>query len=194
MTTVKRKKISASLEKLARGIRDSDEFVGHIASIADRYKREYVLETGPRGKDVRRTLKLFRKHASGLTEWFAQAAKPSSLEFEALAKIGGVMHSAPNQTLASTVTLTSWLDQAEKAAAVAETRLGSKTARNAPQIAVEALRATFERHGLKWSTQLSKANSSDAIKLLCAIAKGAGETLSPEDARETMLAARPAKI
>jgi hypothetical protein len=192
---MKRKKISSSLEKIARSIRDSDEFVGHIASIADRYRREYTLETGPRGKDVRRTLKAFRKHAIGLTQWLQQAqARQSSLEYEALTRIGAVMHSAPNQTLASSVTIVSWLDQAERSAAVAEAQLGSKKSEiNAPRIAVEALRSTFEHHGLKWSTQVTKTTASDAVKLLCAITKSAGDAMTPQEARAAMSDPKPAK-
>ena len=189
MPPMKRKKVSSALEKAARGVRDSDEFVGHIGSIADRYRREHALETVPRGRDVRRTLKAFRKHAAGLTQWFEQAqSRPSSLEYEALTKLGAVMHSAPNQTLASSATILSWLDQAERAAGAAEAALASKRpALNAPRIAADALRATFERHGLKWSTQLTRSTVSDAIKLLCAIAKSAGDaSLTPEQARGAM--------
>jgi hypothetical protein len=196
MAAMKRKKISSRLEQAARDVRDSDEFVGHIGSIAERYRREHALETGPRGRDVRRTLKVFRKHAAGLTDWFEQAqAKQSSLEYEALTKIGAVMHSAPNQTLASSATILSWLEQAERAAGAAEVQLSSKKSElNAPRLAIEALRATFERHGLKWSTQLTKTTTSDAVKLLCAIARSAGDTsITPQQARAAMLAARPAK-
>jgi hypothetical protein len=195
MTTMKRKKISSSLEKMARSIRDSDEFVGHIANIADRYRREYALETGPRGKDVRRTLKAFRKHATGLTQWLEQAqARQTSLEYEALTKIGAVMHSAPNQTLASSVTIIAWLAQAERSAAIAEAQLGSKKAEiNAHRIAIDALRATFEHHDLKWSTQVTKTSASDAVKLLCAIAKSAGDEMTPQEARVAMGGAKPTK-
>lgn len=195
MTTMKRKKISSSLEKVARSIRDSDEFVGHIANIADRYRREHALETGPRGKDVRRTLKAFRKHATGLTEWLEQAqARQTSLEYEALTKIGAVMHSAPNQTLASSVTIIAWLAQAERSATIAEAQLGSKKAEiNAHRIAIEALRATFEHHDLKWSTQVTKTSASDAVKLLCAIAKSAGDEMTPQEARVAMGGAKPTK-
>jgi hypothetical protein len=195
MMMMKRKKISSSLEKMARSIRDSDEFVGHVASIADRYRREYALETGPRGKDVRRALKAFRKHATGLAQWLEQAqGRQSSLEYEALTKIGAVMHSAPNQTLASSVTIVSWLDQAERSAAIAEAQLGSKKGEGtAHRIAIEALRATFERHDLKWSTQVTKTSASDAVKLLCAIAKSAGDEMTPEEARAAMSGSKPVK-
>ena len=190
---MKRKKISAALEKAARRVRDSDEFVGHVGSIAERYRREHALTTGPRGADVRRALKTFRKRAAALTEWFGQAqARPSSLEYEALTKIGSVMHSAPNQTLASSVSIVTWLQQAERSAAAAEAQLAArKTNSNSSRIAIEALKATFERHGLKWSTQVTKTSASDAITLFCAIAKSAGDpTMTPQSAREAM---RPQK-
>jgi hypothetical protein len=108
MTAMKRKKISSALEKAARGIRDSDEFVSHIG---------------------------------------------------------------------------------------AGTQLSSKKAeRSAPRIAVDALRATFEHHGIKWSTQVTKTLTSDAIKLLCAVAKSAGDaSMTPPQACAAMIAARPTK-
>jgi hypothetical protein len=193
---MKPRKISSTLEKVARGIRDSDEFVGHVGSIADRYRRERALETGPRGGDVRRTLKVFRKHAAGLAGWLEQAqARPSSFEYEALAKIGAAMHSAPNQTLASSVNIVGWLQQADQAAAEAEALLKpKKNDLNAPKIAADALRATFERHGLKWSTQVTKSSTSDAVRLLCAIAKSAGDAaITPQAARAAMMAGRSSK-
>lgn len=193
---MKPRKISSTLEKVARGIRDSDEFVGHIGSIADRYRRERALETGPRGGDVRRALKVFRKRAAGLAEWLEQAqARATSLEYEALAKIGAAMHSAPNQTLASSVNIVGWLHQADQAAAEAEALLKpKKNDLNAPKIAADALRATFERHGLKWSTQVTKSSASDAVRLLCAIAKSAGDaSITPQSARAALTAGRTPK-
>jgi hypothetical protein len=196
MSAMKRKKISSILEKAARAVRDSDEFVGHIGSIADLYRREHALETGPRGRDVRRTVKTFRKHATALTQWFGQAqARQTSLEYEALEKIGAVMHSAPNQTLASSATILAWLEQANQAASAAEMQLASKkSARNAPRVALDALRATFEHHGIKWSTQVTKTTASDAVKMLCAIAKSAGDaSMTPQQARTVMIAGRSSK-
>jgi hypothetical protein len=196
MRRMKPKKISSTLEKVARSIRDSDEFVGHVGSIADRYRRERALETGPRGRDVRRTLKAFRKHAAGLADWLEQAqVRPTSLEFEALAKLGAVMHSAPNQTLAASANIVAWLRQADSSAGAAEVLLKPrKSDLNAPKIAADALRATFERHGLKWSTQVTKKSASEAVRLLCAIAKSAGDVaVTPQQARAAMLAGTPAK-
>jgi hypothetical protein len=196
MAAMKRKKISSVLEKAARAVRDSDEFVGHIGSIAARYRREHALETGPRGRDVRRTVKTFRKHATALTQWFGQAqARQTSLEYEALEKIGAVMHSAPNQTLASSATILAWLEQANQAASAAEMQLSSKqSVSHAPRIALDALRATFEHHGIKWSTQVTKTRTSDAVSMLCAIAKSAGDSsMTPQQARAVMIAGRSDK-
>jgi hypothetical protein len=183
------RKISAALAKTAREVRDTEEFLAHIANIADRYRREHALETGPRGRDVRRTLKAFRKHAAGLSDWLATAqAKPASLEYEALAKLGAAMQSAPNQTLASSGTIVAWLQQARAAAESAEAALANKKAMNAPRIAAEGLRATFEHHGLKWSTQVTKQGAAPAVRLLCALAKSVGDDLAPEQARAALIA------
>ncbi len=192
---MKRKKISAALAKTAREVHDTEEFLAHIGNIADRYRREQALASGPRGRDVRRALKVFRKHAAGLSEWLATAhAKPASLEYEALAKLGAAMQSAPNQTLAASGTIVAWLQQAETAAVAAEAELANKKSMNAPRIAAEALRATFERHGLKWSTQVTKQSASSAVRLLCVIARSAGDELTEEQARGILVAAtRPAR-
>jgi hypothetical protein len=193
---MKRKKISAALARTARDIHPSEEFIAHVGNIADRYRHEQALETGPRGRDVRTSLRAFRKHALALSEWLALAhARQSSLEYEALAKLGAAMRSAPNQTLASSASIVAWLQQAVGAAAAAESQLSSKKAElAAPRIAAEALRATFEHHGVKWSTQVTKKTVGTAVTLLCAIAKSAGEELSPENARVALVAVtRPAK-
>jgi hypothetical protein len=190
IASMKRKKISAALAKTARDIHPSDEFIAHVGNIADRYRHEQALESGPRGRDVRQSLKVFRKHALAMSEWLALAhARQSSLEYEALAKLGAAMRSAPNQTLASSASIVAWLQQAVSAAASAEAQLSTKKSElAAARIAAEALRATFEHHGLKWSTSVTKKSTGNAVKLLCAIAKSAGEDLSPEKARESLIA------
>jgi hypothetical protein len=190
IAAMKRKKISAALAKAARDIHPSEEFIVHVGNIADRYRHEQALETGPRGRDVRQSLRTFRKHAIGLSEWLALAhAGQSSLEYEALAKLGAAMRSAPNQTLASSASIVAWLQQAESAAAAAEAQLSPKKMElTAPRIAAEALRATFEHHGLKWSTQVTKKTVGNAVKLLGAIAKSAGDDLSTDQAREALVA------
>ena len=192
---MKSKKISAALAKAARDIHRSDEFVAHIGNIADRYRREHALETGPRGREVRRELKTFRKYAVSLAQWLAVAhAKPNSIEFEALAKLGAAMQSAPNQTLASSASIIAWLEQAQGAAELAELQLGKKKEQTAAKIAAEALRATFEHHEIKWSTQVTKQSAGNAVRLLCAITKGTDGELDVAQAREILIAAtRPTK-
>jgi len=198
MAAMQHKKINRGLEKIARGIHESDEFVGHVANIAERYRREHTLETGPRGRDVRRSLRGLRKHAAALSAWLDQAQRrPSSLEREALNKIGTVMHGTSTQALTSAAGIMAWLKQADQAAAIADEQLAPKRAdKNAPRIAAEALRATFEHHGLKWSTQATQQKVGAPIELLCALAKHAGDvSMTPQAARAVLIAigARPAK-
>jgi hypothetical protein len=192
---MRRKRISAALAKAAREVHDTEEFLAHIGNIADRYRREHTLETGPRGHDVRRALKVFSKHATALSEWLGAAhAKPASLEYEAHAKLGAAMQSAPNQTLASSSQIIAWLQQADAAAAMAESQLANRKEMNAARIAAEALRATFEHHGVKWSTHVTKQSAGNAVRLLCAIGKSAGDELAPAQAREVLIAVtRPVK-
>lgn len=180
--------MTAALANAAREVHDNEEFIEHIGNIADRFRREHALETGPRGRDVRRTLKVFRKHAQGVSAWLAVAhAKPGSLEYDALAKVGAAMHSAPNQTLASSAAALTWLQQAAEAASAAEAVLSSKKQMTALRIAADALRGTFAHHGLKWSTQVSKKGTGSAVRILCALAKSAGDELVPQHAREVLM-------
>jgi hypothetical protein len=187
---MKRRKISAALAKVARAIHDSEAFLIHVGSIADRYRREHALDTGPRGREVRQALRTFRRHAAGLVEWLSTAqSRPSSLEHEALTKIAASLRTAPNQLLATSGTFVEWLKRTDSAAGEAETQLTGRKRANAPLIAAEALRATYEHHGLKWSTQVTKRSVGSAVQLLCAIAKSAGDELTPEEARAALLAA-----
>jgi hypothetical protein len=186
---MRRKKISAALTKVARDVHDSEEFIAHIGAVADRYRSEYALATGPRGREVRQALKRFRNSTATLSGWLMAAhAKPTSLEFAALTQLGAAMQSAPNQMLASSAGIVAWLRQAEDAAAAAEAQLSNKRGMQAPRLAAEALRATFERHGVKWSTQVTQRTTGNAVRLLCAIAKGNGDELTPERAREVLVA------
>jgi hypothetical protein len=185
----KRKKPTKALEKCAREIKDSDEFVGHVGNIADRYRREQALDAGSRHNAVRRSLREFQKHAIIITEWLRQAHKTNgaTAEQDALNQIGSALYGVPSLAHAEGKNISSWLSQAEQAAArcLADAKLLSrKASANAPRIAAEALRATFAHHKLKWSATITKQKQSDAVRVLCAIAKSAGDTvLTPDVAR-----------
>jgi hypothetical protein len=189
----KRRKPGKALENVARQIKDSEEFVGHVASISDRYRREHALDLGSRGRDVRQSLKAFHKHATALATWLRQAHKEnrSAAECDALEKLGAALHGAPALVYARSKEVQSWLEQATKAAdkCIADSARSSRNVdANAPRIAAEGLRATFERHQLKLSTKLGKDSPSDAVRLLCAVARNAG------DAELTAQAARKALV
>jgi len=190
---IKRRKPGKALEKAARQVKDSDEFVEHIANIADRYRREHALDMGPRGRAARQSMSVFRKHAAVLSAWLQQAHKEglTAPEYDALNKIGTVLHGAPGFARAQSKDVQSWLVQAGKAAesCIAGAKRQPRNAdKNAPRIAAEGLRATFEHHVLKLSTQLTKDSQSDAVRLLCAIAKNAGDAeMTPEAARKALV-------
>jgi hypothetical protein len=130
-----------------------------------------------------------QKHAGALVLWLRQAqqSSQSSAEHEALNKIGVVLYGVPGLAHSESKSVLTWLAQADQAAAqcLADVKLlPRKPQSNAPRIAAEALRATFEHHKLKWSVTVTKQKQSDAVRLLCAIAKSAGDAaLSPELAR-----------
>ena len=186
----RRRKPGKALESVARQIKDSDEFVTHVAGIADRYRREHELETGSRGRDVRQSLQSFSKHAAALREWLRQAHKAnrSAPECDALGKLG----SASDLVRVRSHEMQSWLTHAAQAAehCLANGARSTRDAdRNAPRIAAEGVRATFEHHRLKFSTRLGRESQSDAVRLLCAIAKNAGDAeLTPQAAKDALVA------
>jgi len=191
----KRKKPTKALESCAREIRNSDDFVDHIASIADRYRREHALDAGSRSVHVRRAMREFQKHARPLADWLKQAHKAvSQAEFEVLGRVGAMMHGMPHAALPESKPVLDWLVQAEHAVSKClsdAARSSRKSKPNAPRIAAEALRATFEYHKIRWSAAVTKTKSSDAVRLLCAIAKGAGDVaMTPATARMAIREAR----
>jgi predicted transcriptional regulator len=189
----KRRKPGKALEKATRLIKDSDEFVEHVANIADRYRREHALDMGPRARAVRQSMNVFRKHAATLAAWLQQAHKEglTAPEYDALNRISIVLHGAPGVVNAQSKDVQSWLARAGKAAdsCIADAkRLPRNADKNAPRLAAEGLRATFEHHKLKFSTQAGKDSQSDAVRLLCAIAKNAGDAaMTPEAARKALV-------
>ena len=178
------KKRSKTLEKLARTVKDDEEFVDHICNIARGFAAHHALDTGAGARGVRRSLGTFEKHAAALADWLAESNKRGTPEQEALGSIVsrlqnlGVAYVDPQTTRA-------WLQQAARGAKKAESALQGKKLSNAPRFAATALRATFEHHKLKVSTQATEKKQSDAIKLFCAIAKSGGDpTLTPMQAKE----------
>ena len=191
----KKRKPTKALENCARAITDSDEFVEHVANIADRYRHERLLEEGPRKADVRKSLREFHRHATALTAWLRQANRsaPATPEHDAVKKIGAVLYGVPSLALGESQSVLSWLVQAEQAAGhcLSDTKpLPKKSLPNAQRIAAEALRATFAHHKLKWSATVTKQKQSDAVKILCAIAASAGAALTPEAARAALLGSK----
>jgi hypothetical protein len=191
---MRRRRISKPLERVARSIKNSDEFVAHIASIAERYRSEHALDAGLRNRGLRQSLQVFRRHAQALTEWLdlaCGAGRPGT-QADALSSMAGAVGRMPSEMRAGAKEVLDWLSQAEIAAArtLSDTKaLSRKPQRNAPRIAAEGLRATLEHHQLKVSTAGSRERPSPAVSLLCAIAKGAGDaTLTPAEARRIFVA------
>jgi hypothetical protein len=193
LITPRRRKPSKSVEKAARSVMDSDDFVQHIANIADRYRREHALDLGPRARAIRQSLRTFHKHAAALTVWLHQAQQETGgfAELDALNKIGMALYGSPVLAHAESKNVVAWLSQAEKAAGrcVADAKAsGGKRDRTAPRLAAEGLRATFEHHKLKLSASTTKNKPSPAVRLLCAIANSAGDPdFTAEDAKKSLL-------
>jgi hypothetical protein len=175
---------SKTLEKVARAIKDDDAFVEHIFNIARGFEAHHELDSGAGARAVRQSLKIFDKHAAGLLEWLESSSQRGTPQFEARNSLGEWLQSRGVPSI-EPAGIRPWLAQAVQASRKTEVKLQGKKLRNAPAFAAEALRATFEHHKLKISLQAAAKKQSDAIKLLCAIAKDGGdESLTPEQAKE----------
>ncbi len=189
---IRPKKPGKTLERVAREIRDTDEFVTHVGNISQRYRAEHALEAGPGKTAVRQSLRTFHKHADALMTWLrlAQRSRAANHEREALDRIAAELHDVPVSS--QTELITDWLTITSVAALRSidvDKSAPKKSIRAAPRVAAEALRATFEFHKLKVSAQASAKKQSDAVRLLCAIAKNAGDPLlTAHDARQALLA------
>jgi hypothetical protein len=169
---------SKTLEKAARAVRDTDEFVEHVFSIARGFAAHHELDTGAGIRGVRQALRTFDKHAGALAQWLKQSSRAGSAEHQALATLGGP----------ETAAVSDWLQRHARAASTAEGKLAGTKLRQAPRFAARALRATFEHHKLKVSHQVTAKKQSDAVQLLCAIARDGGDpTVTAAQARAWLI-------
>jgi hypothetical protein len=182
---MKRRKAGKALESAARAIRNSDEFVAHSAGIAALYRRERDLEGTDQRRELRVTLKALQRHAEALATLLRHAqpagsARPEQIALQLIGEQG-----------ADTSTVHAWAIRAARAAAriTEELKTAKPDSGKAVRTAADALKATFEHHKLKWSTSISKGEPAPGLKLLCAIARDAGDrSLTPVDARKALRA------
>lgn len=187
-------KIGKRLEAVAREIKDADEFVEHVSGLAKRYRREHALRAGDAQTDLRQSLRTFHKHASALAEWLQQAntGKATAIERKAFDALGTKLFGSPVLARPQSTQTLEWLTRASKAAEDTITEMKQGGAEDALKIAAEGLRATFEHHKLKLAAGSDK-KPGDAVRLLCAIAREAGETIEPAVAKAALRDAnRPA--
>jgi hypothetical protein len=184
VTTVK---IGKRLEAIAREIKDSDEFVEHVAGLAKRYRREHALRVGDAQAELRQSLRTFHKHASALAEWLQQAngGKATAIERKAFDALGTKLFGSPVLARPQSTQTLDWLIRASKAADDTVTEMKEGGTEDALKIAAEGLRATFEHHKLKLAAGSDK-NPGGAVRLLCAIAREAGETIEPAVAKTAL--------
>lgn len=183
-----KKRRSKSLEKIARTVKDADEFVEHIFGIAAAYRAQHELESSAKGAEIRKAIKSFEKYAAALQLWLQQALKNSpTAEHEALNQLSTALHGSPLSARAQAQTTQLWLASLAGVNERALQALKRSPVHRAPLAAAEALRETFKHHGLKVSYRSSAENPSDAIRLFCAIAKDAGDvSMTTELARECL--------
>lgn len=180
-------KIGKRLEAVAREIKDADEFVEHVAGLAKRYRREQALRVGDAQAELRQSLRTFHKYAGALTEWLqlANSGKATAIERKAFDALGTKLFGSPVLARPQSTQTLDWLTRASKAADDTVTEMKQGGAEDALKIAAEGLRATFEHHKLKLATGSDK-KPGDAVRLLCAIAREAGETIEPAAAKSAL--------
>lgn len=199
---VKRKKPSKRLERIARQIKDSDEFVDHVAGLCSRYRHEHALHGGTAQAAIRQSTRAFHRHATALALWLQQAhdGAATAVEREALDRIGNLLHGAPGAARTQSAPILAWLTRAGQAAEASiakAARRQNDQAGSAARAVAEGLRATFEYHKLKVTLSAAGMQQApNAVLLLCAIARDAGDdSLDPDTARaalrETGRARRP---
>lgn len=180
-------KIGKRLESVAREIKDADDFVEHVAGLVKRYRREQALRVGDAQVELRQSLRTFHKHASALAEWLEQAnnGKATVIERKAFDAFGTKLYGSPVLARPPSTQALDWLIRAGQAADATVTEMKQGGADDALRIAAEGLRATFEHHKLKLAAGTDK-KPGDAIRLLCAIAREAGETVEPATAKAVL--------
>jgi hypothetical protein len=180
-------KIGKRLESVAREIKDADDFVEHVAGLAKRYRREHALRLGDAQAELRQALRTFHKHASALAEWLEQAnnGKATAIERKAFDAFGTKLYGSPVLARPPSTQALDWLNRAGQAADATVTEMKQGGADDALRIAAEGLRATFEHHKLKLAAGTDK-KPGDAVRLLCAIAREAGETVEPATAKAAL--------
>jgi hypothetical protein len=182
-----KKRRSKSLEKVSRLLSDNDEFIEHVFGIAAAYRAQYELESSAKGAEVRKAIKTFDKHASALTEWLRLALKPgATAEHAALKQLSTALHGASQSASAQAQAAQLWLSSVLSVTERALLSLQRTPLQQAPLAAAEALRDTCKHHGIKISFRGSAGEPSDVVRLLCAIAKDAGDALHPEQARQLL--------
>jgi len=182
---MKRRKAGKALESAARAICNSDEFVAHTAGIAALYRRERDLEGADRRRELRGTLKVLQRHTEVLAELLRNAqptssARPEQTALQLIGELG-----------ADSSIVHAWATRVTRSAtrAIDELKTAKPDSGKAVRTAAEALKATFEHHKLKWSTTISKGEAAPSLKLLCAIARDAGDrSLTPAEARKALRA------
>jgi hypothetical protein len=180
-------KIGKRLETVAREIKDADEFVEHVSGLAKRYRREHALRAGGAQAELRQSLRTFHKYASALAEWLQQAnsGKATAIERKAFDALGTKLFGSPVLARPQSTQTLEWLTRASKAADDTVTEMKQGGGEDALKIAAEGLRATFEHHKLKLAAGSDK-KPGDAVRLLCAIAREAGETVDPAVAKAAL--------
>lgn len=188
-----RNRIGKRLERLARQIKDCDEFVDHVAGLRNRYRHEQALRESAAQTALRQSTRTFHRHAAALALWLRQAHDGSmtAIEREALDRIGAQLHGSAGAARAQSAPILAWLTRAGQAAEASIARTtprqdglaGADTARTV----AEGLRATFEYHKLKVTLSAADPQQPAAVLLLCAIARDAGDDSLDADAARTAL-------
>jgi len=188
---IKHRKPSKRLERIARQIKDSDEFVDHVAGLCSRYRHAHALREGAAQAALRQSTRAFQRHATALALWLQQAhdGATTAIERESLDRIGVLLHGSPGAARAQSGPILDWLTRASQAAeaSIAKMTRQDDLADSAARAVAEGLRATFEHHKLKVTLAATDPEQPNAVLLLCAIARDAGDDALDADAAKAAL-------
>lgn len=187
-----RPRLRKSLERMARELKDSDEFVDHIGAICARYRAMHAQDSKDAQAALKQSLRSFRRHAAALAQWLERAfrSKPGTIEAQALSQLERTLVGTPGFISGQSRPVGAWLSQTERAAAgFLDRSNGLRLARNAPRATAEALLATFDHHQLKVALG-GKRTPGPIVQLLHEIAKVAGDELAIQEARHAIATAK----
>jgi hypothetical protein len=169
----------ALLENAARLLKDDKFFIGEVKQIAASYRYWHEHDSAKSSAATTAEIEEIRDRARDLAEWFTTSSGASTE-----AKISSAQDAWLKLKAAATERGISFcpepiLTELNKIALVAKRAMElvpkRYSAHSGRLIAADSVRALFKHHGLKFSAWSNGGRASDAVGLLCDVARAAGD-------------------